>query len=89
MRVADRIESKLREALAPTELEIHDDSHLHEGHSGWRVGGETHFRVRIVSSQFAGHGRVARQRMVYDAIANELTDRVHALQVTAQTPEET
>lgn len=69
-------------------LEIVDESHKHEGHAGWRPGGETHFRVRVVAPCFRGESRVGRQRMVYEALAEELADRVHALQLTTLTPEE-
>ncbi len=88
MRMADRIETKLRDALAPARLEVHDDSHKHEGHAGARPGGETHFRVVAVAAAFEGKSRVARQRMIYAALAEEMQERVHALQLTTLTPEE-
>lgn len=86
--MADRIESKLTAALAPVRLKIEDQSHLHAGHAGHRPGGETHFHVDVVSDAFAGKSRVARQRMIYQALAAELAERVHALSITARTPEE-
>lgn len=88
MRMADRIEAKLRDSLALDRLEVHDDSHMHEGHAGARPGGETHFRVVAISASFEGKSRVARQRLVYDLLAEELRERVHALQLTTLTPEE-
>jgi BolA protein len=88
MSVADRIRQKLTAALGPTRLAIHDDSHRHAGHAGSRPEGETHFRVEIVSPMFAGESRVARQRRVYAVLAEELAERVHALQLTTLTPEE-
>jgi BolA protein len=88
MTVADRIRAKLTRALAPTRLEIHDDSHRHEGHAGSRPGGESHFRLEIVSPAFAGETRLDRQRRVYDLLAEELRGSVHALQLTTLTPEE-
>lgn len=88
MGMAERIERKLREALEPACLEIVDDSHRHEGHAGWAPGGETHFRVTVVSEAFAGKGRVERQRMVYALLAEELAERVHALQLVTRTPRE-
>ena len=88
MRVHERIESKLNKRFAPVRLTVIDESSRHEGHAGWRAGGETHFRVELVSDAFAGHDRVARQRMVYDALAEELAGTVHALQLTTLTPEE-
>lgn len=88
MSMAERIDSRLRAAFAPERLEIADDSEQHRGHSGWRPGGETHFRVTIVSEAFEGVGRVQRQRLVYDALHAELAERVHALQLTTRTPAE-
>ncbi len=88
MTVADRIRAKLTRALKPTRLEIHDDSHRHEGHAGSRPGGESHFRLEIVSPAFAGETRLARQRRVYALLAQELHDAVHALQLSTLTPEE-
>jgi len=88
MTMADRIDARLREAFAPARVEIVDDSEKHRGHSGWRPGGETHFRVTIVSDAFDGVGRVQRQRLVYDALNAELAERVHALQLTVRTPAE-
>jgi BolA family transcriptional regulator, general stress-responsive regulator len=87
-RVADAIEHKLTEIFAPTRLAVVDESHRHAGHAGARPEGETHFRVEIVSPAFVGHSRVARQRLVYAALAEELETRVHALALTTRTPEE-
>jgi BolA family transcriptional regulator, general stress-responsive regulator len=88
MTVADRIRAKLTLALKPTRLEIHDDSHRHEGHAGSRPGGESHFRLEIVSPAFAGKTKLDRQRRVYDLLAEELRGTVHALQLSTLTPEE-
>ena len=88
MTMAERIERKLTEQLAPARLEIEDQSHKHAGHSGWREGGETHFRVMVVAAAFAGESRVARQRRVYEILAEEMTERVHALSLVTLTPEE-
>ena len=82
MRVADIIRQKLTATFAPDELVIEDESALHAGHSGARAGGETHFRVRIVSHAFEGMSRVERQRKVHAVLAEELKDRVHALALT-------
>lgn len=84
-----RIERKLTEGLAPTRLEIEDESHRHAGHAGHRPEGETHFRVIIVSSAFTGLGRVERQRLVYGILRDELAERVHALAMTTLAPGET
>jgi len=88
MNMRARIEQKLTAALAPLALRIDDESHLHAGHAGHRPGGETHFRVTVVSQAFAGLGRVARQRLVYGLLADELAERVHALSLATLTPEE-
>ena len=88
MGVAERIEQKLESGLSPTRLRVTDDSHKHAGHAGARPGGETHFRVDIVSSAFEGKSRVERHRMVNALLADEFADRLHALQVSARTPGE-
>jgi BolA protein len=88
MRVADRIHAKLHAAFAPVRLSVVDDSERHQGHAGHRPEGETHFNVEIVSAAFAGLSRVERQRRVYAALAEELAGPVHALSISARTPEE-
>lgn len=87
--VAEAMRRKLEEALAPTRLDIVDESHRHAGHAGARAGGESHFNVTIECAAFAGLGRVQRQRMVYGALAEELAGQVHALSVKALAPGET
>jgi BolA protein len=80
----------IRERLAdlePVELQLLDDSAAHAGHAGARGGGG-HFRLRIVSAAFAGKHTVARHRMVYSALQNLMTGDIHALTITALTPEE-
>lgn len=88
MTVAQTIRGKLTAALAPTELEVEDESARHAGHAGARPGGESHFRVRIVSDAFAGATRIARHRQVYAILDEELAAGVHALALTTLTPEE-
>jgi BolA protein len=88
LAVAQTIERKLTEALAPHRLKIVDESEKHKGHAGYREGGETHFRVEVVSDAFAGQNRVARQRRVYEILAAELAGGVHALQLKTLTPAE-
>ena len=88
MPVADTIREKLTDGLHPARLEIVDESDKHAGHSGWRPGGETHFRVEIVAQAFDGKSRIDRQRMVYRLLADELEDRVHALSLATSTPAE-
>ncbi|WP_336810827.1 BolA family protein [Bosea sp. MMO-172] len=86
--IAERITRKLTEAFAPQELKVIDESHQHQGHGGWREGGETHFRVNIVSEAFSGKSRLERHRLVNAALAQELADRVHALAIAAKAPGE-
>jgi BolA family transcriptional regulator, general stress-responsive regulator len=86
--VADTIRSKLINRFTPARLDVIDDSHRHTGHAGARPEGETHFTVTIVSAGFAGLSRVARQRLVYQTLAEELATRVHALSLTTLTPAE-
>ncbi|SEG31661.1 BolA family protein [Bosea lathyri] len=86
--MAERITKKLEEALSPQRLAVIDESHQHQGHGGWREGGETHFRVDIVSEAFVGKSRLERHRLVNAALVQELADRVHALAIVARTPNE-
>ncbi|HNR76270.1 MAG TPA: BolA family protein [Parvularculaceae bacterium] len=88
MKVAERIDAKLRAGLAPERLDITDESHLHAGHAGARADGESHFRLLIVSSKFDGVSRVARQRLVNDLLREELSERIHALAMKTLTPAE-
>ena len=80
----DTIFAKLTGAFSPIELEVIDESHRHEGHSGWREGGETHFRVRIAASAFDGMSRVGRHRAINEILAEELAASVHALAIEAR-----
>jgi BolA family transcriptional regulator, general stress-responsive regulator len=89
MSTRDTITNKLREAFTPESLEVADESHLHEGHAGHRPGGETHFRVYIVSTAFKGKSRIERHRMINGSLAGELAGSVHALAIHAQAPGET
>lgn len=86
--VKDQIISKLQEKIEPQHLEVIDESYKHQGHAGHNPLGESHFEVRIVAAVFQGKGRLARHRMVYDALQVELTGRVHALSIKAFSPEE-
>jgi BolA family transcriptional regulator, general stress-responsive regulator len=88
MRTTETITKKLREAFAPQSLNVTDESHLHEGHAGHRPGGETHFRIDIVSPAFKGKTRIERHRMINATLAAELAGPVHALAVKALAPEE-
>jgi BolA protein len=88
MSTRDIITNKLREAFFPESLDVRDESHLHEGHAGHRAGGETHFRLYIVSPAFKGKSRIERHRMINAALAAELQGSVHALAIHAQAPGE-
>jgi BolA protein len=88
MRTADQITRKLTEAFAPESLEVVDESQRHEGHAGHRPGGETHYRVYIVSAAFKGKTRLQRHRMINEALAGELAGGVHALAIHAAAPGE-
>ncbi|AMA61008.1 BolA family transcriptional regulator [Bradyrhizobium sp. CCGE-LA001] len=88
MAIRDTIGNKLQEAFTPESLQVVDESHLHEGHAGHQPGGETHFRVYIVSDAFKGKSRVDRHRMINSALAAELSGGVHALAIHAQAPGE-
>ena len=81
------IRARLLEALAPCEVEVRDDSHLHAGHVGAREGGG-HYSVRIVAGQFRGRAPLARHRLVYAALDDMMTGPIHALAITALTPDE-
>lgn len=87
-RRADRITALLRDAFAPSLLEVHDDSSDHIGHSGWRPEGETHYSVRLVSQAFAGKNRVARARAVHAVLDQEFQGGLHALSLTLEAPGE-
>lgn len=85
---ADRIRTKLTDSLAPTHLVVEDDSNRHHGHAGAHPSGETHFNVTVESAAFSGKNRVARQRLVYGILAEELRERVHALSLKLTAPGE-
>ena len=79
---AQALADRLRQALAPTVLEVEDESAMHEGHAGANGSGfGTHFRVRIGGPGFAGRSRVAQHRLVYDALADFMVRGVHALAI--------
>ncbi|HLJ21258.1 MAG TPA: BolA family protein [Stellaceae bacterium] len=75
-------------ALNPDRLEIADESHRHAGHAGSRPGGETHFRVEIVAAAFKGKSRLDRQRLVYAALKDEMSQQIHALSLVTRAPGE-
>ena len=88
MTVKDTNESKLKFALSPSHLEVVDESHQHVGHAGHKPGGETHFRVYIVSELFKGKSRIDRHRMINEILKDELAGPVHALALHTSSEED-
>jgi len=86
--ISEIIREKLNRQLSPQNIEIIDESHLHEGHAGAAPGGETHFRVKITAAAFSGLSRLERQRLVLDCLTEELAGPVHALAMRCFAPEE-
>ena len=82
------LSSKLRAALAPASLTVANESHLHAGHAGDPGTGESHFRVAVVAAAFEGKNPVARHRLVYAALGDELRAGLHALALKTKTPAE-
>lgn len=86
------VESDMRARLAalePVALELVDESAQHAGHSGARAGGNTHWKLKLVSRKFSGLSAVARHRLVYQALGELMHNPIHALAITASTPDET
>ena len=83
---AARVEAALRAALAPSRLEVVDDSHLHAGHAGAKEG--RHFSVRITCEAFENLPRLARHRLVYSALHGLIAQGIHALAIEARSPDE-
>ena len=88
MRVADTIRQRLTAELAPSRLDLVDESAEHAGHASARPEGESHFRMLIVAATFAGKTRVERQRMVFAALGSLMHTDIHAISITALTPDE-
>ena len=88
MQTSDLITKKLTEAFTPQSLKVVDESHQHAGHAGHRLGGQTHFRVYIVSDAFKGKTRLERHRLINGTLAGELAGGVHALAIHAAAPGE-
>lgn len=83
----ERLRQALQAALAPSQLDVVDESHLHAGHEGAKSGGG-HYRVKIVSESFEGQRLVMRHRLVYDAVQGMMHTDIHALAITALAPSE-
>jgi stress-induced morphogen len=88
MTVENSIREKLTRAFTPEALDVVNDSHHHAGHAGSPGGGESHFSIKVVSAAFDGKSRVERHRMVNAVLAEELAGKIHALAITALSPEE-
>jgi BolA protein len=88
LNVSAEIRARLA-ALEPVARELEDESERHRGHAGYREGGQTHWRLAIVSPRFSGKPVVARHRMVYQALGELMQNPIHALAITARAPEET
>jgi BolA family transcriptional regulator, general stress-responsive regulator len=88
MSVAETIRERLA-ALEPQALDLTDESEMHRGHAGYREGGGTHWRLAIVSARFSGQSTVERHRMIYRALGALMQHPIHALAITARSPEET
>ena len=86
--VAAEMLRRLNSSLAPTRLDLIDDSEQHRGHGGYNPAGESHFSLRIESAAFEGKTRVQRQRMIYAALGELMESRVHALSIRATAPGE-
>lgn len=87
---AAQLEARLKERLAPTRLEVLDESYQHNGHAGANgTGFGTHFRVRVASHLFTGLSRVARHRLVYDALQDFIAQGLHALAIETENPPNT
>jgi len=87
LKVEQQIRSRLA-VLEPVWLELVDESAQHAGHAGAAPGGETHWRLSIVSPRFAGQPTLARHRMIYQALGALMQNPIHALAITARSPEE-
>ncbi len=83
----DALLERFRQAFPEAAIQIEDESHLHVGHAG-AAGGAGHFRVRVIDARFNGLQRIARHRLVYDAVSDWMPARVHALNIIAMTLEE-
>ncbi|MBL4907072.1 MAG: BolA family transcriptional regulator [Sneathiella sp.] len=88
MSVSKRIEEKLVAEFSPLKLNVIDESHHHAGHAGARPQGESHFRVEIISDAFTGLTKIARQRLIYKALKEEMDSDIHALVLVVKAPQE-
>lgn len=88
MSLREWIAETLTRELRPEAISVEDESHQHAGHAGWREGGETHFRVNVVSAAFKGKSRIERHRIVNAALAEAFERGLHAVAISAEAPSE-
>jgi BolA protein len=88
MRKADLIRERLESKLAPLQIRIMDESLRHAGHMGANPGGESHFTLEVVARQFKGLSRIARHRLIYEALGDAFNEGLHALRIEAKAPGE-
>jgi len=86
MTRAEQITTRLKDAFDPEHLDVVDDSEMHRGHAGFQEGGESHFRVKMVSAALAGQSRIAQHRAVHAAIGKQLMKEIHALALDLSIP---
>ena len=86
MTRAEQITTRLKDAFDPEHLDVVDDSEMHRGHAGFQEGGESHFRVKMVSVALAGQSRIAQHRAVHTAIGKQLMGEIHALALDLSIP---
>lgn len=86
MTRAEQITTRLKDAFDPEHLDVVDESEMHRGHAGFQEGGESHFRVKMVSSALADKSRIAQHRAVHAAIGKQLMEEIHALALDLSIP---
>lgn len=79
MNIKDEIIRRLEKEFDVTLLNVKDESHKHEGHAGYRPGGQTHFRIELISSDFKGMSHIKKQRMIYHILDDLMKTKIHAL----------
>lgn len=86
MTRAERMLAALQARLGEASIEVEDESHLHAGHAGAPLGGESHYRVRVESAAFRGLSRIERHRLIHDILKDELAAGIHALALELSVP---
>jgi BolA protein len=88
IKTPEKIEEKIRKFFKVERFSIEDETHLHEGHKNWALKPGGHFKILVVSSDFASMNRVKRQQAIYKALEEEMKEEIHALSMSLKTPEE-